>query len=118
MLLDGDLIQTDPEGANRWALARPRTALPPAMSRLGADWWRRGGERGDADAQAMLGAAHHLGIGAALDRVGAVAWLQRGQAGGSALAAPFLGAARAALSPDEMAGPERLAKKAPPGVAP
>ena len=33
-----------------------------------ADWWRRGAERGDADAQAMLGAAHHLGSGVTLDR--------------------------------------------------
>ncbi len=28
-----------------------------------ADWWRKGATRGDADAQAMLGAAYHLGSG-------------------------------------------------------
>ncbi|KGM29994.1 hypothetical protein P409_35725 [Inquilinus limosus MP06] len=54
-------------------------------------------ERGDADAQAMLGAAYHLGSGVPKDPVQALAWLQRGQAGGSALAGRFLGPARAAL---------------------
>jgi len=32
-------------------------AIPPAA----ADWWRKAATRGDADAQAMLGAAYHLG---------------------------------------------------------
>jgi hypothetical protein len=66
----------------------------------------------------MLGAAHHLGRGVALDRVTALAWLLRGEAGGSTLAARFLGAARAALSPDEIAEAERWAKQALPGAAP
>jgi len=57
----------------------------------------------------MLGAAHHLGRGVALDPVAALAWLLRGQVGGSTLVARFLGAARAALSADEIAEAERLA---------
>ena len=83
-----------------------------------AEWWRRGAEQGDADAQAMLGAAHHLGRGVALEGVAALVWLLRGQAGGSALAARFLRAARAARSPAEIAEAERRAKQALPGAAP
>src|SRR5262249_54183505 len=64
---------------------------------VAAHWWRRGAERGDADGQAMLGAAHMLGAGVARDSVAALAWLLRAQAGGSALAAAYVGPARAAL---------------------
>ena len=53
---------------------------------------------GDADGQAMLGAAHVLGAGVARDRVAALTWLLRAHAGGSALAQPFLKPARDALS--------------------
>jgi TPR repeat protein len=83
-----------------------------------ANGGRRGAERGDVDAQAMLGAAHHLGRGVAPDRVAALAWLLRGQAGGSTLVARFLGAARAALSADEIAEAERRAKQALPAASP
>ena len=77
---------------------------------------RRGGlvadaaELGDADAQAMLGAAHHLGSGVALDQVAALMWLltRRGRAA-ARLAAPFLGPVQRRLSPDEIAEAERLA---------
>ncbi len=85
---------------------------------IAADWWRRAAERGDADAQAMLGAAHHLGSGVPLDRSAALVWLLRGQAGGSALAAPFLGPVRAALSPEEVAEAERRPRQTPLDSAP
>ncbi len=74
-----------------------------------ASWWRRAAERGDADGQAMLGAALHLGAGVPRERPAALAWLLRAQRGGSALAAPFLSPARALLSPAEIAEAERLA---------
>jgi TPR repeat protein len=37
-----------------------------------AAWWTKAAARGDADGQAMLGAAHLLGAGVARDRV--LAW--------------------------------------------
>jgi TPR repeat protein len=57
----------------------------------------------------MLGAALVLGAGVPRDPVAALAWLLRAQAGGSALAGPFLGAARAALDADGVAEAERRA---------
>lgn len=68
-----------------------------------ASWWRRRAECGDADGQAMLGAAYHLGAG--VKRT----WLSRTHAGGSALAAGFLDAVRAGLSAQEIAAGERRA---------
>ncbi len=65
--------------------------------------------RGDADGQAMLGAAHVLGAGVARDGVAALAWLLRARAGGSALAEPFLKTVRDALSADQIAEAERRA---------
>ncbi len=59
-------------------------------------WWRRAAMLGDADGQAMLGAACHLGAGVPADAVEALAWLLRAQAGGSSLANRYLTAARAA----------------------
>jgi selenocysteine-specific elongation factor len=57
---------------------------------VAATWWAKAAARGDADGQAMLGAAHLLGAGVPRDGVAALAWLLRATAGGSALAAPFL----------------------------
>jgi TPR repeat protein len=74
-----------------------------------ANWWRRGAERGGADGQAMLGAACHLGSGAPRDRLAAFVWLLRARAGQSPLAASYLDAARAALSPDELIEARRRA---------
>jgi TPR repeat protein len=74
-----------------------------------AHWWRRGAVGGDADGQAMLGAAYTLGAGVSRDSVAALAWLLRAQAGGSRLAAAFLGPARAALDADGIAEAERRA---------
>ena len=61
-----------------------------------AAWWGKAAARGDADGQAMLGAAHVLGAGVARDRV-------------AALAQPFLKPARDALSADKIAEAERRA---------
>jgi len=82
-----------------------------------ASWWRRAAERGDADGQAMLGAALHLGAGVPREPLVALTWLLRAQRGGSALAAPFLQPARALLSPAEMAEAERRAAAPLPEVA-
>ena len=70
---------------------RPSKALPPSMTRLGmiyhnalgverdpaeaAQWWQRAAARGDADGQAMLGAACIFGAGVARDPLAALAWL-------------------------------------------
>ena len=72
-------------------------------------WWQRGAARGDADGQAMLGAAYHLGAGVPRDPIAAYVWLLRAREGGSALAERFLEAARGALSPAEIAAAERAA---------
>jgi TPR repeat protein len=72
-------------------------------------WWAKAAARGDADGQAMLGAAHILGAGVARDGVAALAWLLRARRGGSVLAEPFLNSARSALSAEEIAEAERRA---------
>jgi TPR repeat protein len=72
-------------------------------------WWRRGAERGDADGQAMLGAAHYLGAGIERDPQQALVWLLRATAGKSQLASRFLNATRSVLTVDEIAEAERRA---------
>ena len=74
-----------------------------------AFWWRRGAERGDADGQAMLGAAYHLGAGVPRDPVEALVWLLRARAGGSPLAGQFFQAVRSALTPAQIDEAERRA---------
>ena len=74
-----------------------------------AAWWERGAALGDADGQAMLGAAYQLGAGVKKDPIAAMTWLLRARAGGSALATQFFGAARAALGADQFAEAERRA---------
>jgi TPR repeat protein len=76
---------------------------------IAATWWAKAAARGDADGQAMLGAAHLIGAGVPHDRVIALAWLLRASAGGSALAVPFLNNARSALTAEEIADAERRA---------
>jgi uncharacterized protein len=80
-----------------------------ALAAAAAAWWAKAAARGDADGQAMLGAAHMLGAALPRDGVAALAWLIRARAGGSALAEPFLKNARGALSADEIAEAERRA---------
>jgi uncharacterized protein len=77
---------------------------------IAAAWWRRAAELGDADAQAMLGAAYHLGSGVPIDQVAALAWLLRAEVGSGILAAPFIGPVRALLSPEEIADAESRAR--------
>jgi uncharacterized protein len=72
-------------------------------------WWQRGAERGDADGQAMLGAACYLGAGVERDPSQALVWLLRATAGKSELASRFLNAARSVLTSDEIAEAERRA---------
>jgi uncharacterized protein len=73
-------------------------------------WWRRGAEAGDADGQAMLGAALHLGSGVERDPIEAFVWLTRAANAGSRLAAPFFGAVRASLSGEDLAEAQRRAE--------
>jgi hypothetical protein len=61
-------------------------------------WWRAAADAGDADGEAMLGAALYLGQGAPCDPVQALVRLERAAAAGSALARPFLAPARAAMA--------------------
>jgi TPR repeat protein len=81
-------------------------ARDPATAAM---WWRRAAERGDADGQAMLGAACYLGAGVGHDPVEALAWLLRARAGGSALSRQFFQAVRTVLAADEIAEAERRA---------
>jgi TPR repeat protein len=69
----------------------------------------QGGGLGDADGQAMLGAAHHLGAGVARDRVAALAWLTRARAARSKLADHFYHAVRDSCTPGERLEAERRA---------
>jgi TPR repeat protein len=86
--------------------------------RMAAHWWERGALRGDADGQAMLGAACHLGSGVPADRVAAFAWLVRARAGGSSLAARFFATVQTSLSAEELAEAERRAAEPLPEHAP
>lgn len=74
-----------------------------------ARWWLKAATRGDADGQAMLGAAYHLGAGVPCDAAEAYAWLLRAEAGGSGLAARYMAAARSALAAEEIAEAEHRA---------
>jgi TPR repeat protein len=76
---------------------------------MAAQWWAKAAAHGDADGQAMLGAAHILGAGVVRDRVAALAWLLRARCGGSSLAIPFLSSAGAGLSAEQTAEAERRA---------
>lgn len=61
---------------------------------LAVQWWQRGSEAGDPDAEAMLGAATLLGQGVPPDAGRALALLLSAENKGSLLAAPFIKAAR------------------------
>jgi len=128
MLFEGEVTARDYLESRRWVLVAAEQAIARAMTRLGmmfhtafgvprdpvqaAYWWHRGAQGGDRDDQAMLGAALHLATGASRDPVMALAWLLRARGAGSALAARFLGPARAALSAGEIARAQQRA--APP----
>ena len=75
-----------------------------------ARWWRRGAEAGDADGQAMLGAALHLGSGVERDSIEALVWLTRAATGGSQLAAPFIETVRESLSAGDIVEARRRAE--------
>jgi TPR repeat protein len=129
LLLEGEIIAADPAEARIWAERAAEAGVATSMTRLGmlyhnavgverdpqkaAHWWQLGAEKGDADAQAMLGAALHMGSGLARDGVAALSWLIRAMHGGSALAGPFIGPAKAALSSAEIAEAEQRAAAMP-----
>lgn len=126
LLLEGEIIPSDPGEARLWAERAAEGGIAASMTRLGmlyhnaigvdrdpalaVHWWRKGAAGDDADAQAMLGAACHMGAGLAVDRVAALAWLLRAVDGGSALAQPFLKPVRDSLSPAETAEAEHRAR--------
>lgn len=132
LLFEGTVVPSDMEEAKRWAKAAADQGIAPAMTRLGlmahleavghapggpdepeaATWWRKAAEAGDPDGQALLGAAHHLGVGVPRDRVAAFAWLLRAKSAHSPLADRFFEAVRATLSPEEEAAAERRVMKA------
>lgn len=125
MLLEGEAIAPDHAEARRWALAAAEQGVAASMARLGliyhnalgverdpavaAHWWRRAASAGDADGQAMLGAAHYLGAGVPRDPVLALTLLLRARINGSALAEPFIPAARQFLTVAEIEEAERRA---------
>lgn len=132
LLFEGTVVPTDSAEAKRWAHAAAEQGIASAMTRLGlilhleasahganapdeseaAGWWRKAAEAGDPDGQALLGAAHHLGVGVPRDRVAAYAWLLRAKSGLSPLAHRFFDAVHATLSPEEEAAAERRVMKA------
>lgn len=126
LLLEGEIIPSDPAEAKLWAERAAEAGVAASMTRLGMlyhnalgvdrdpaqafYWWRKGAAGDDADAQAMLGAACHMGAGTPADRVAALALLLRATHGGSALAQPFLKPVRDSLDRDEIMEAERRAK--------
>ena len=64
---------------------------------LAAHWWSKAADHGDADGQAMLGAAYHLGAGVPRDPIKALSLLAGARANGSTLADRFVEAAREAV---------------------
>jgi len=121
-------VAFDPLEARLWATRSAENVIASSITRLvmihhnalgvprdaaqAVDWWRKDAEAGDADGQAMLGAALHLGAGVERDPVAALAWLLRARKAGSALAAPFIEPARDALDPDQLRAAEAEAGKA------
>lgn len=118
MLLEGGNT-ADRAEALRWAQAAAEGGIATSMTRLGmmhhdalgvdrdahaaAQWWERGMAAGDPDSEAMLGAATLLGQGVPVDAERALALLLAAEGKGSPLAAPFIKAAHAAVSPAETA---------------
>jgi len=77
---------------------------------LAAQWWGRAAKLGQAEAQAMLGAAYLAGKGVARDPVEALHWLLRAEAGGAGeLAVGFLREAQAHAKPSQRAEAARRA---------
>jgi TPR repeat protein len=72
-------------------------------------------EQGDAEAQMMLGAAYHLGLGIARDQAQAFHWLKRAASQGNDLAAGFLRRVDDIITPEERRAADHLpaAGKAP-----
>ena len=113
MLLEGEVIAARHGEARRWADAAaeqgiaavddaarhdlPQCARRRARPARQPRWWREGAARGDADGQAMLGAALSSRRRCpARSRSRHSPGFSRARAGGSALAEPFFEAARAA----------------------
>ena len=74
-----------------------------------AKWWRKAALLGDADGQAMLGAAHHLGAGVVRDPVAALAWLMRARAARSPFADRFYAGVRESCTTEQLREAERRA---------
>ncbi len=80
-------------------------------AKTAAEWWRKAAMLGDADGQAMLGAAYHLGAGVRRNRVKALAWLIRAKAGSSPFADRFYAAVRDSCTPKNLREAEARASE-------
>jgi TPR repeat protein len=119
ILLESDVIESDHAEALRWALAAAKQGIASSMTRVGMIYHNAlGALAGDADGQAMLGAAYHLGSGVPTDRLTAFVWLLRARAGRSNLAARFFATVEAALSEEEIAEAEYRAAQPLPQSSP
>jgi TPR repeat protein len=74
-----------------------------------AQWWRKAALLGDADGQAMLGAAYYLGAGVERDPVAALVWLTRARRARSPFADRFYLGVRNACTPEQRREAERRA---------
>jgi TPR repeat protein len=72
-------------------------------------WWRKAALLDDADAQAMLGAAHQIGAGVPRDPVAAFAWLTRAHRSRSRFAEQFYAAVRDSCTEEQREEAERRA---------
>ena len=128
MLLDGEMIDQDFMPRRDAGRRPPPTrALPEPRPRLGSihydahgterntaaaiHWWRVASDGGDADGAALLGAALHLGQGAAADQEEAYRSLLLAERRGSMVALRYLPSVRERLTPDAV---RRIEAEAPP----
>jgi uncharacterized protein len=74
-----------------------------------ARWWRKAALLGDADGQAMLGAAYHLSAGVARDPVTALAWLTRARRARSPFADRFYAGVRRTCTAEQIREAKRCA---------
>jgi class 3 adenylate cyclase len=88
-----------------------------ADAALAARWFRIAAEQGHARAQRHIGARYALGLGVPRNPIAALAWLTLAAGQGLAQAEEERRAARAGLTPTEIAEAERLARSLAPRVA-
>jgi hypothetical protein len=125
MLFEGLGEPQNLEESREWAQKAAAQGAASAMTRLGkfhhdalggvardpaqaVAWWIKAANAGDSEAQALLGAAYHLGQGVERNDVHALVWLTRAEAQGQELARNFLPCVRNALTQAQLAEAEML----------